>query len=99
MLSAVRRASPRTSGGQVTCYPLGQAGGVIAALAARRGVSMRDVPIAEVQREFLAQNVYLGTPERLAELGLAVVSGSTRWIWYQRCAGRKESQDTQSGLL
>ena len=56
--------------GQVSCYVLGQAGGVAAAVAAGRGTSAREVPIREVQRELLRQNVYLGSPTRLAELGL-----------------------------
>jgi len=57
--------------GQVSCYILGQAGGVAAAVAARSGTSARDVAIKEVQKELLKQNVYLGLPERLTELGLA----------------------------
>ena len=57
--------------GQVPCYVLGQAGGVVAAVAARSGNPMRDVPTVEVQRELLEQNVYLGTPQRLTELDLA----------------------------
>ena len=55
---------------EVQCYVLGQAGGVAAAVAARTGIAPRDVAIREVQRALLAQNVYLGEPDRLAELGL-----------------------------
>ncbi|MCD6288921.1 MAG: FAD-dependent oxidoreductase [Anaerolineae bacterium] len=57
--------------GQVSCYVLGQAGGVAAAVAARNGTTARDVNIREVQRELLRQNVCLGEPDRLAQLGLA----------------------------
>ena len=56
--------------GQVSCYILGQASGVAAAVAFKSGSSARNVGIKEVQRELLKQNVYLGTRERLAELGL-----------------------------
>ena len=54
----------------VSCHVFGQAAGVAAAIAARTGVGPRDVPIREVQAALLAQNVYLGEPDRLAELGL-----------------------------
>lgn len=57
--------------GQIGCYVLGQAGGVAAAVAAKSGASAREVDIKEVQRELLRQNVYLGDPDRLKELGLA----------------------------
>lgn len=56
--------------GQVSCYILGQAGGVAAAVAAKNGSSAQDLAIRKVQKELLKQNVYLGSPERLAELGL-----------------------------
>ena len=56
--------------GQVSCYLLGQAGGVAAAVACRTSASARSVGIGDVQKELLRQNVYLGTPERLAELHL-----------------------------
>ena len=56
--------------GQVSCYLLGQAGGVAAAVAARRDSSAREVSIQDVQRELLKQNVYLGEPDRLASLSL-----------------------------
>jgi hypothetical protein len=49
---------------------LGQAAGAAAALAAREGILVRDIPIRKLQRELLGQNVYLGTPERLEELGI-----------------------------
>ena len=54
----------------VECYVLGQAGGVAAAVAAKTGVTPRDIAVREVQRTLLAQNVYLGETDRLAELGL-----------------------------
>jgi ribulose 1,5-bisphosphate synthetase/thiazole synthase len=57
--------------GMVPCYVLGQAGGVAAAIAAGSRSTARDVSITQVQRELLRQNVYLGTPERLAALGIA----------------------------
>jgi len=57
--------------GQISCYVLGQGGGVAAAVAARSGVSARGVDIRKVQRELLKQNVYLGGPDRLEQLGLA----------------------------
>jgi len=56
---------------EVRCYLLGQGGGVAAAVAARSGTTARGVDIEEVQKELLKQNVYLGEPDRLAELGLA----------------------------
>ena len=54
----------------VPCHVLGRGAGVAAALAAGTGVAPRDVAIDEVQRGLLAQNVYLGEPTRLAELGI-----------------------------
>jgi len=57
--------------GQIPCYVLGQAGGIAAAVAVKSDTSAREVDIREVQRELLKQNVYLGDPDRLAELGLA----------------------------
>ena len=56
--------------GQVSCYLLGQASGVAAAVACRTSSSARGVGIGEVQKELLRQNVYLGTPGRLTELRL-----------------------------
>ncbi len=57
--------------GQVQCYVLGQAAGVAAAVAAKTGTTARNVALPEVQRALLAQNVYLGEPDRLADLGVA----------------------------
>jgi hypothetical protein len=56
--------------GQVPCYVLGQAGGVAAAVAAREDATPREVDIRRVQRELVRQNVYLGSAERLTELGI-----------------------------
>jgi succinate dehydrogenase/fumarate reductase flavoprotein subunit len=39
---------------------MGQAAGVAAALAARSGARPREVPVAELQRGLLSQDVYLG---------------------------------------
>ena len=49
---------------------LGQAAGAAAALAARQDIPVRKISIRELQKELLGQNVYLGPPERLKELGL-----------------------------
>ena len=49
----------------------GQAAGAASALAAAKGVGAADVPARELQKELLRQGVYLGGPERLAQLGLA----------------------------
>jgi hypothetical protein len=57
--------------GMQRCMVLGQAAGVGAALASKEGVSPSKVRIADVQRELLKQGAYLGTEERLRELGLA----------------------------
>jgi hypothetical protein len=57
--------------GQIPCYVLGQAAGVAAAVAVQRGTGFPDANLKEVQRTLLAQDVYLGEPQRLAELGLA----------------------------
>jgi hypothetical protein len=56
--------------GQVPCMALGQAAGVAAALAARSGISPSRVAVPQVQRALLKQGAYLGTPKRLAQLGL-----------------------------
>ncbi len=56
--------------GQACCYVLGQAGGVAAALAARGHTAPRRLPIRDLQKALLAQNVYLGPQQRLTELGL-----------------------------
>ena len=53
------------------CLVLGQAAGAAAAVAARRCAPLREQPVREVQAELLRQSVYLGEPERLAQLGLA----------------------------
>ncbi|NPV06481.1 MAG: FAD-dependent oxidoreductase [Anaerolineae bacterium] len=52
------------------CLVLGQAAGVAAALGARSGSRLPELPMAEVQRQLLRQQVYLGEPDRLGELGL-----------------------------
>ncbi len=54
----------------VSCYVLGQGAGVAAAVACKTGVVARDVAMGKVQRGLLAQKVYLGEPDRLAELGI-----------------------------
>ncbi|NPV06483.1 MAG: FAD-dependent oxidoreductase [Anaerolineae bacterium] len=59
--------------GQASCYLIGQGAGVACAVAARSGTSARGVSITSVQEELLKQNVYLGEPDRLAQLGLASV--------------------------
>lgn len=56
---------------QVHCYVLGQGAGVAAALSAKKGTTAREVGLREVQKALLAQNVYLGEADRLAELGIA----------------------------
>jgi hypothetical protein len=56
--------------GQVPCMVFGQAAGVAAAVAAMSGTPVRAVPIKDVQKALLAQHVYLGEADRLAELGL-----------------------------
>lgn len=56
--------------GQVSCYVLGQGAGAAAATAVSAGLPAADVNLVDVQRELLRQNVYLGEPSRLQELGL-----------------------------
>jgi len=56
--------------GQIPCYVLGQAAGVAAAVVLRGGARFSDVDLKGVQRALLAQDVYLGSPQRLADLGL-----------------------------
>ena len=56
---------------QPQCYVLGQAAGVAAAIAAKTGTTARNAALPEVQRALLAQNVYLGEADRLADLGVA----------------------------
>jgi flavin-dependent dehydrogenase len=57
--------------GMSGCMACGQAAGAAAALAARTGVSPSRLPVPDLQRELLAQGVYLGDAARLKELGLA----------------------------
>ena len=57
--------------GMTGCMICGQAAGAACALAARKGLRPADVPIADLQRELLAQGVYLGDKQRLAELDIA----------------------------
>ena len=56
---------------QASCMALGHAAGVAAGLAANARVPPRELPVREIQRLLLEQGAYLGSPERLAELGLA----------------------------
>jgi len=49
---------------------LGQAAGAAAALAAKKGIIVRNIDIGELQKELLRQDVYLGDEERLKSLGL-----------------------------
>ena len=50
----------------VPCFATGQAAGVAAALAARRGIAPRAVPAAELRERLRAQGVYLGDGEPAA---------------------------------
>ena len=43
-----------------SCFVTGQAAGVAAALAAKKGIAPRALPVAELQAALRAQNVYLG---------------------------------------
>ncbi len=45
----------------VACMGQGQGAGTAAALCARRGISIRDLPAAELREQLLRDNVYLGT--------------------------------------
>jgi hypothetical protein len=56
--------------GQAICVQLGQAAGVAAALAAKSGLSPRQIDVKDVQKMLLKQGVYLGEDLRLKELGL-----------------------------
>ncbi|MCD6520488.1 MAG: FAD-dependent oxidoreductase [Anaerolineae bacterium] len=56
--------------GMSTCMVLGQAAGVAAALAAKKGVPPRKLDVRSLQRTLLEQGAYLGDKERLRELGL-----------------------------
>ncbi len=49
---------------------MGQAGGTAAAIAARKGISPRELDVRELQRALLDAGFYLGPPARLKELGL-----------------------------
>jgi hypothetical protein len=49
----------------------GQATGTCAALAARKGCAVEDLPIRELQQELLKQGQRLGSDKRLAALGLS----------------------------
>jgi len=51
---------------QATVVAIGHAAGAAAALAVKRGVSPRHVPVDELQRTLVAQGAYLG--ERFAEV-------------------------------
>jgi len=42
------------------CFVTGEAAGTAAALCAKKGVSPRALPYAELRRELLRRNVYLG---------------------------------------
>ena len=53
-----------------TCTAMGQAAGVAATLSAQKGLAPDELKSLDVQKELLRQGVYLGTPQRLAELGL-----------------------------
>jgi hypothetical protein len=56
--------------GMTGCMICGQAAGVSCALAAKDGVRPGDLPVLRIQRELLSQDVYLGSPDRLADLKL-----------------------------
>ncbi len=56
---------------QVACMQLGQASGVAAAAAARLDRSPGELDVRAIQRQLLAQGVYLGDDQRLLELGPA----------------------------
>ena len=56
--------------GMTRCMICGQASGAASAVAVRMGVPSAEVPIHDLQKELLAQNVNLGDESRLEELGL-----------------------------
>jgi len=56
--------------GMATCMVLGQASGVAAAVAARDGVTPRELDVRALQRTLLEQEVNLGSEDRLRALGL-----------------------------
>ncbi len=55
---------------QSASMALGQAAGVAAALASQTATTVRKLPIRTLQQALIRQNVYLGGPDRLRELGL-----------------------------
>ena len=57
--------------GMYGCMVCGQAAGVAAALGSGSGQSAAEVPIREIQKSLIAQNVNLGEAVRLKDLGLA----------------------------
>lgn len=57
------------------CWLTGQAAGAAAALAARRGLPPRAVPVGELQAELRRQGVYLRLPHEMSQL--AAVAGET----------------------
>lgn len=48
------------------CWMTGHAAGIGAAIAASRGISVRDVPVGELRSVLRAQGAYLSDPERVA---------------------------------
>ena len=68
-----KSVSTKTPGfvrGMSGCMMCGQAAGVSSALSANSGVPPADVPIRDIQKVLLEQDVYLGGKDRLRELGL-----------------------------
>jgi len=61
----------------VGCMICGQAAGGAAAIASRVGGSVHDVSVRDLQRALLAQNVYLGEPDRLKQLDLPALRGDS----------------------
>jgi len=57
--------------GRTKAMHMGQVGGTAAALAARNGVTPRDLDTRDLQHALLAAGFYLGDEARLKELGLA----------------------------
>ena len=49
---------------------MGQAAGAAAAMAADRAISPKDLDVKKLQKALLAEDFYLGEPDRLEELGL-----------------------------
>ncbi|MFD0673057.1 FAD-dependent oxidoreductase [Cohnella sp. GCM10027633] len=54
------------------CFAMGEAAGVASAMASASGTGFRDVPIAALQRELIAQGAYLGDNPGVASAPLAV---------------------------